>query len=72
MLVGASKFMNKVIGIITFGKLFVPGAWAIEIVGLIGIFILGKFLFNQQDTRSKVFWNGVSILSILEILRLLF
>jgi hypothetical protein len=66
-----ANIIKTLIGIITFGGLLTPGKWIFEFFALIALLILGTFIFNEQDNRSKFFWKSISVLSVLEMIRIL-
>jgi hypothetical protein len=66
-----ARVIRALISIISFGGLFIPGRWIFEFLGLIALILLGAAIFNEPDNRCKFFWKSMSVLSVLEMIRIL-
>lgn len=53
------------------GSFFEPGKWSSQIIFLLALMVIGRFIFNEKNTRSNIFWNALGILTGLTIIRLL-
>jgi hypothetical protein len=65
------NLISTIINTISFGGVLTfSTAWVFEWISLIVLLFAGKFLFNEQDSKSKFFWTSASVLSVLEMVRI--
>lgn len=53
------------------GYYFMPGVWVKQVGFLLALMFIGRFFFSDKSRESEVYWDSLSVLSFLIIIKLL-
>lgn len=69
---GFNQVIKRAVFTLSIGGYLVPGGWVAEIILFLALFLITKQLFKEQDLRAKIYYKSISVLGILEMIRILF